>query len=616
MLTRAQFLSGCIYYSAKLSLGTVMLAGLVTFHACISNRPVSNGVPAGDKPAGPVAAVATAGPPGPGEGYATDAPVLAKGQQLFETHCSACHNFKQKGIGPNLAGVTASASPAWLVQFVRNAPGVIKSGDARATRLFAEYNQYMPPFTHLSEPDLQAILAYVHASGRRAAPPDNPAHLGVALADPVPDKIPKSGLQVVLEEVTTAPASAEKAPFARLNKMAVLPGKKERVFIEDLRGKLYELEGNGLRVWMDMAAQRPGFVHAPGLATGFGSYAFHPDFARNGRFYTTHTEKPGAVPADFAYADSIKVTLQWVLTEWQVQDPAGAAFAGTGREMLRVNVVSSIHGVQEITFNPAARPGTPDYGLLYVGVGDGGAAENGYTFLCDGPGQPWGSVLRLDPAGRNSRNGRYGIPAANPYAHDGDTATLGEIFCRGFRNPNRISWTPDGKMLITDIGHANAEELNLGVAGADYGWPHREGTFVINPGGKMDYVYALPENDVTFGYTYPVAQYDHDEGNAFSGGFVYAGKRIPTLRGKYLFGDIVNGRLFYVESNDLVPGRQAPIRELDVQTGGRLTTFRELTGSKKTDLRLGTGAGNELYLYTKADGRIYRVKDLLPHKVN
>jgi hypothetical protein len=65
-----------------------------------------------------------------------------------------------------------------------------------------------------------------------------------------------------------------------------------------------------------------------------------------------------------------------------------------------------------------------------------------------------------------------------------------------------------------------------------------------------------------------------------------------------------------------MPGRQAPIRELDVWAGGRLTTFRELTGSKKTDLRLGTGAGNALYLYTKADGRIYRVTDLLPHKVN
>jgi hypothetical protein len=134
---------------------------------------------------------------------------------------------------------------------------------------------------------------------------------------------------------------------------------------------------------MDMAKERPNFIHTPGLATGFGSYAFHPDFYRNGLLYTTHTEKAKTAPADFAYADSIKVTLQWVLTEWKVGDPAGAAFLVLGRELLRVNVVSPIHGVQEITFNPLARSGSPDYGMLYIGIGDGGASENGFYFLCN-----------------------------------------------------------------------------------------------------------------------------------------------------------------------------------------------------------------------------------------
>ena len=68
-------------------------------------------------------------------------------------------------------------------------------------------------------------------------------------------------------------------------------------------------------------------IHQPaGLATGFGSFAFHPDFAKNGLLYTTHTEAPGSAPADFVYADSIKVTLQWVLTEWKVNDPNAAVF--------------------------------------------------------------------------------------------------------------------------------------------------------------------------------------------------------------------------------------------------------------------------------------------------
>jgi mono/diheme cytochrome c family protein len=541
--------------------------------------------------------------------YSTDKQILNKGQQLFQTNCSTCHNFLQKGIGPNLSEVTTEVSPDWIRKFIRNAPDVIKHGDARATRLFNEYKQEMPAFTALSNGDVQAIMSYIHANQKRESSVAENTKLGAALPDPVPAKIASSGLRLSLEEVMTAPASGDKVPLARINKMVVLPGKKDRLFLEDLRGTLYEIVDNKLQVYMQMAKERPGFIHTPGLATGFGSYAFHPDFYKNGFFYTTHTEKANAAPADFAYADSIKVTLQWVLTEWKITDPTSNVFAGTGREMMRVNMVSPIHGVQEITFNPHAKASSPDYGLLYIGVGDGGATENGFPFICNDKTHIWSSVLRIDPRGTNSKNGRYGIPAINPYAQDNDPNTLGEVFCRGFRNPNRISWTPDGKMLISDIGHHNVEELNIGVAGADYGWPEREGTFVMNYRAKMDKIYALPENDQAMHYTYPVAMYDHDEGNAFSAGFVYSRTDIPLLTGKYIFGDIVNGRVFFVENNQLKLGKQAPIEEMQIEVGGKVTNFQELSGSKKTDLRFGLGLDNVFYIYTKADGRIYRIKN-------
>ncbi|QJW90864.1 c-type cytochrome [Spirosoma taeanense] len=540
--------------------------------------------------------------------YATDKPTLQKGEQLFQTNCSTCHNFLQKGIGPNLSGVTSEVSPAWIHKFIRNAPAMISSGDARAKRLFDEYKQAMPPFSTLSDADIRAIMAFVHRNQKREPASADMSRLGAPLSDPMPQKIEKSGLRLILEEVTTAPATAEKVPLARINKMQVLPGKPDRLFIQDLRGTLYEMVDNKLRVYMEMAKERSGFIPTPGLATGFGSYAFHPDFNTNGLFYTTHTEKAHAAPADFAYADSIKVTLQWVLTEWKLPNPTADKFVGSGREMMRVNMVSPIHGVQEITFNPHTRPGSPDYGLLYIGVGDGGATENGYPFICRDNHHIWSSVLRIDPRGTNSKNGRYGIPASNPYAQDNDPATLGEIFCRGFRNPNRIAWTPDGKMLISDIGHANAEELNLGVAGADYGWPEREGNFRMYYRAKMDKVYALPEDDAALQYTYPAALYDHDEGNAISAGFVYSRTDLPPLTGKYIFGDIVNGRVFYVESSQLKPGQQAAIQEMEIQVGGSVTTFQALSGSKKTDLRFGLGLNNEFFLYTKADGKMYRIK--------
>jgi glucose/arabinose dehydrogenase len=217
--------------------------------------------------------------------------------------------------------------------------------------------------------------------------------------------------------------------------------------------------------------------------------------------------------------------------------------------------------------------------------------------------------LRIDPQGTNSRNGRYGIPTDNPFAKVAGAA--GEVYCRGFRNPNRIVWAPDGKMLITDIGQTHIEEINLGKAGADYGWPEREGTFVINPRGKMSMVYGLPATDASFHYTYPVAQYDHDEGNAISGGFVYSSEAIPALKGKYIFGDIANGRIFCVDNSQLALGQQAVIHELELQLGGQTTTLQQLTGQTKPDARMGEGLNGELYLFTKADGKIYKVSSCL-----
>ena len=112
-------------------------------------------------------------------------------------------------------------------------------------------------------------------------------------------------------------------------------------------------------LYLDMVKEKPKFIHRPGLATGFGSFAFHPEFQKNGLLYTTHVESPGSGKADFAYNDSIKVTLQWVLSEWKTETPNAFPFTGKSRELLRVNMVGSFHGVQEITLirwrNPATR---------------------------------------------------------------------------------------------------------------------------------------------------------------------------------------------------------------------------------------------------------------------
>ncbi|MEP7320071.1 MAG: PQQ-dependent sugar dehydrogenase, partial [Panacibacter sp.] len=461
---------------------------------------------------------------------ASDSLTIAAGEASFNQYCSGCHNFRQDAIGPQLSGVTTQLSVDWLEQFIKNPQKVISSGDEHAKKIFEKYKVPMPSFDMLSKEQVNGIIAFlnVHKStGQKFAETK-----GNALSNPIPDSIKISGLTVNMQLLTQFPVSSDsgKLPLARITKVGLKPN-DPNLFVLDLRGKLYKLQNNKPAVYMDMPKLKPKFINQPGLATGFGSFAFHPDFAKNGLLYTTHTEAPKSGKADFSYNDSIKVTVQWVFTEWKVNDPGAATFSGTSRELLRINFVTGIHGVQEITFNPLSKPGDEDYGLLYIGVGEGGAVEEGYPFLAHSREHVWGTVLRIDPLGNNSANGNYGIPPQNPFAQSADKKILGEIYAYGFRNPHRITWSKAGQMLVSNVGHGNIESLNLIMPGHDYGWPVREGSFVVNPYGDLNKIYPLTSNDSIYNITYPIAEYDHDEGKAISGGYEYWGNNIPELKG-------------------------------------------------------------------------------------
>lgn len=538
------------------------------------------------------------------EHLASDTAAIRKGQTIFAQQCGACHNFRRDGIGPQLGGILSSVSSDWVAKFVKNPQSVIESGDERAHLLFEKYKTVMPSFQHMSEEDLHCVIAFLNTKG----PPDpTTAKFDPnALTNPIPEPIAHSGLTIGLELLTTIPPSSNEGQLTRICKLDFRPDTKE-MFVVDLRGKLYLIDGKEPKLYLDMAAQKPKFIHKPGLATGFGSFAFHPDFKSNGLLYTTHVESPGSGKADFDYNDSIKVTLQWVLSEWKTETPDAFPFKGKSRELFRANMVGSFHGVQEIKFNPLAKRGDEDFGLLYIGVGDGASVELGFPFLVRNEDKLWGSILRIDPAGRDSKNGQYGIPPTNPFAKSKNPHTVRERYAFGFRNPHRITWTKKGQMLASNIGHHNIEALYMILPGHDYGWPIREGTFVIKANENMSNVFAPPADDSENQITYPVAQYDHDEGNAISGGFEYWGTAVPELNGKVIFGDIVRGRIFYVESDDLQIGKQSTIKEMSVSLNGIQTTMIELSGAQKVDMRFGRDHNGELYVMSKPDGKVYKV---------
>ncbi len=523
---------------------------------------------------------------------------FASEKKLFEANCSSCHAFNKAAIGPALGGLAGKVSEKWLIEFIKNPKKIIDSQDKRALAQFKKYNVYMPSFSHLPTSEIKGLVNYILSQKL-----DNKLKTSnlTPILDPIPPKIASSSLKLGLKYINTVPASGKEILRTRITKTANHPISKE-IIILDLRGYLYQINAQEVKLYFNLAEKFPNFMQEPGFATGFGSFAFHPEFEKNGLMYTTHSEFAGSKTADFAYPDSIKVKLQWVITEWHTSTPASPTFEGTPREIFRINMVKQIHGMQEIAFNPYSKPSSEDYGLMYVGVGDGGCVEDGFPFITHDKAKPWGSVLRLDPLGRNSKNGQYGIPASNPFVKTG----LGEVFANGFRNPHRISWTKKGQMIVSNIGQKMIESLNLVEKGQDFGWPIREGRFLQIPETDLSKVYKKPED--TRKITYPIAEIDHDEIAAICGGYEYSGENIPELRGKYVFGSVVEGRLFYININEIKQNLRSKVTELKIFENSKAVPLSKYTQNDRVDLRLGRDdKTGEILIYTKPDGKVYEL---------
>ncbi len=441
----------------------------------------------------------------------------------------------------------------------------------------------------------------------------NGVRAGVELPfmDPIKEPVLEGNLTLELEPWLSFPTTDRESPQARINFMDAPMDGSGRLFVNDLRGRLYFIRDGKIETYLDARDHLPDFHDEDGLAGGLNFFTFHPEFSRNGLFYTVHTEKPQNKTTDFigpAHRD--RRTLDSYLLEWKADNPQSDTFTGSHRTLMSVRFPLHVHMMQQVAFRPEANPGDEDYGLLYVGIGEGGAMKMGQAESLNRLDSILGTIIRIDPSGNNSANGNYGIPPSNPWASDGDPNTLGEIWAYGFRNPHRFTWdvAGDGKLICSDIGEDNVEELNIIQKGRNYGWPLREGTFEFQLDPNKFSLLTLDSKDD--GFTYPVAQFDHQEGRAVLGGYVYGGSRHPLLHGKYVFGEIVSGHLYYVDAADLSLGKVLPIQKLRVRMNGNPTTMEQVAQSGRVDLRLGRDLDGELIIMEKAQGRCYKIKSV------
>ena len=480
--------------------------------------------------------------------------------------------------------------------------------------------------------------------------------------------------------------------LARVNSLREEPGATNRLFVADLNGPLYILDKKTktLTTYLDFNGrdQRPGLFHKlayeAGWANGLENIQFDPDYPRNGRFYTIHIEDP-ALPAsnlpDNAHVPGLTLggytttepivppgptAREAILIEWTDTNTSNTTFEGSAREVLRVQFNTRIHLIADLQFNPLAQRGGSEWGVLYLGCGDGGAGESSRPDTRNNPQRLdtlVGKILRIVPnlsdqqtTSSVSANGRYRIPNDNPFV-----ATPGarqEIWAYGFRNPHRLHFAIDDvdatrtRLIVDSVGLRTWETVNIVHRGANYGYSAREGNELLqwdNFTAKRPDVDRIPiqvggrVGEDTIVPTYPVAQYPHKPGggDAIGSGYLYRGKNIPALRGKYVFSDLTTGHLWYLDYAEMLkaddgdPDTMAPMHEIHVRwddpndtpdagakvyptmfpiveagyhpRGGKdpdLPGRSTVSGDGRADAQFAVDAAGELYIFSKSDGMI------------
>lgn len=607
---------------------------------------------------------------------------LGVGKRAYDTNCAACHGNLAQGAAR--AGIAISIIAE---QGGKQPPDLTDAQwDNGSTdgEIFTIIKRGVPPTMmagwegRLSDTEIWSVVNYLRAVA---------ANTNVTVAPmAAPDTKPRPMLE--LTDYVQMPITADntdtstRAELARVNFLRDEPGGR-RFFVNDLNGPLYILDKQTRQFtkYLDFNGLegRPGlfrrFTFQRNFATGLINVVFDPDYARNGIFYTIHMEDPtieapadpktGVVPGlDLSSyrTTPTNVTPTWpgavinreaVMIEWTDRNIRNATFEGTARELLRMQHASPIHPLGDMTFNPIARRGEPDWRIMYVGVGDSGTGEQKdiRRMTPQRLDNLSGKILRIVPdlrehtaASTVSANGRYRIPNDNPFASI--EGARKEIWAVGLRNPHRLVWDVDPadsrtpRLFAFNIGLTHWETVMIIRKGANYGYPLREGPQVMTLEGMKD----VPADDTipwqitdtiargTVKPIYPVIAYPHTAigGDAIAGGVIYRGNKIPALKDKLLFGDITTGHVWYADIKDVLsaddgnPATLATMHEVDAGLRRLVSeTFRArggvgdampgagaVSGRGRVDLRFAEDSNGELYILTKSDGMIRQVVGL------
>lgn len=293
----------------------------------------------------------------------------------------------------------------------------------------------------------------------------------------------------------------------------------KKLFVVTQDGIIYSFENNAntsqKKVFLDIS-----YRITKGGEMGLLGLAFHPNYKDSGYFYINYTTNSPA-----------GTSLRSVVSRFKANGNKSEADTASEQVILEVSQPYENHNGGKLAFGPD--------GYLYISFGDGGSggdpdsnAQDLTTHL--------GKILRID-VNNISDTLRYHIPLDNPFA--GNTSGYEEeIFAYGLRNVWKFSFdSKTGDLWGADVGQDNWEEVNKIVSGGNYGWNIMEGAGCYS-GAECD----------TANKILPVWSYGHNSegGQSITGGLVYRGDKLPSLKGKYVYGDFISGRIWTLEKTN------------------------------------------------------------------
>lgn len=301
------------------------------------------------------------------------------------------------------------------------------------------------------------------------------------------------------------PTDPSTAPSQGFRLVPVVKGLVQPTDIQFQRGRMVVTNQAGTLSWID-AEGRPHvwreLTVTAGGERGLLGVAFDPDYDTNGRVILSWTETVGE-----------QLTSKIGVWFTRPDSPPGDAPLEPGPVLFQIAQPWGNHNGGGVQFGPD--------GLLYVGFGDGGKANDPL-----GAGQDvstaLGAMLRLDPDLPAPH-----VPADNPFL--GDPKAVGAIWAIGLRNPWRFSFTPDGRLIAGDVGQNTWEEITFVPRGGNLGWNVKEGDACFG------------RDPCTGAFTDPIWTYPRTEGVSVTGGYVATS---GPLAGRYVFGDYATGRIW------------------------------------------------------------------------